>query len=252
MSVEIDRYGSELQKKLAQLAEANAEALDQAADLCAKALANKKIIHIYDTGHIISHELITRTGGLVAYAHLSFDGHLDNRNLWRANNLGETPTPEQTLSSERALINWLFGQRTLQADDVLVIGSVSGVGIRLIELAIQARARGLHIIAVTGPEFSRQIASKHPSGKHLYDVADVVLNNAAEYGDSFFSIPGIEKKLCPISGISAAVLMWSLTVGIVERLVAMGLSPSIYESVNQPNGPALVMEIERAYQEKGL
>jgi uncharacterized phosphosugar-binding protein len=80
MSLEIDRYFSSLQAKIVQLAQANAEALDQAADLCASALANKKIIHIYDTGHIISHELINRTGGLVAYTHLSFDGVLDNRN----------------------------------------------------------------------------------------------------------------------------------------------------------------------------
>ncbi len=252
MSQEIDRYISSLQAKISQLAQANAAALDEAADLCANALKNKKIIHFYDTGHIISHELINRTGGLVAYTHLSFDGMLDNRNLWRAKNLGATPTPEEALKTEQALIEWLFGQRTLQAGDVLLIGSVSGVGMRLIELALQARERGLHVIAVTGPTFSRELTSKHPSGKHLFEVADVVLNNLAEYGDSFFSIPGIERKLCPISGISATVLMWSLTAGIIERLAAAGLHPSIYESVNRPNGPALVQEIETAYQEKGL
>jgi uncharacterized phosphosugar-binding protein len=252
MSTEITHYFDALKIKIDQLSAGNASALDRAADLCANALANKQVVHIYDTGHIISHELICRTGGLVAYAHLSFDGMLDNRNLWRANNLGKSPTAEQALKTEQSLIDWLFGQRTLQANDVLIIGSVSGVGLRLVELAIQARARGLRVIAVTGAAFSGQLSSKHPSGKRLYEVADVVLDNMAEYGDSFFTIPGVERKLCPISGVAATLLMWSLTAGIVERLVGMGLQPSIYESVNQPDGPANVQKIEAAYQEKGI
>ena len=252
MSAEVARYIQELQGKIDQLAKENMPALDQAADLCAEALASKNVIHIYDTGHLISHELINRTGGLVAYAALSFDGMLDNRNLWRAQNLGNPPTLEVACKTEQALIDWLFGQRTLQKGDVLIIGSVSGVGMRLIELALQAKARGLSVVAVTGPKFSSQLASKHPSGKHLYEVADIVLDNIAEYGDSFFSIPGCDRKVAPISGISAATLMWCLTVGIVERLVVRGLQPSIYESVNQPNGPASVEAIESNYKEQGI
>jgi uncharacterized phosphosugar-binding protein len=252
MSTAMLNYLDSIKTKIDALAAANLAALEQAASLCAQALARKQVIHIYDTGHIISHELINRTGGLVAYAQLSFDGALDNRNLWRAKNSGPGPTPDQALQTERALIEWLFGQRTLQAQDVLIIGSVSGVGLRLVELALQARERGLGVIAVTGPAFSSRLPSKHPSGMRLYETADVVLDNLAEYGDSFFRVPGIERKLCPISGVSAALLMWSLTVGTVERLAGMGLQPSIYESVNQPNGPALVQQVEARYQEQGL
>lgn len=250
MSAEIERYVTTLQLKIGALSLANGAALDQAADLCAEALASRQVIHIYDTGHIISHELINRTGGLVAYAHLSFKGRLENRNVWRDAQPGASP--EQVLAAERGLIEWLFGQGTLQKDDVIIIGSVSGIGLRLVELALQASARGLRVIAVTAPRFSSELVSKHPSGRRLYEVAEVVLDNFAEYGDSFFSIPGIDPKLCPLSGISATVLMWSLTVGIVERLAARGLQPSIYESVNGPNGPAEVEQIERQYAQKGL
>jgi hypothetical protein len=37
----------------------------------------------------------------------------------------------------------------------------------------------------------------------------------------------------------------------VERLVAIGLEPSIYTSVHLPDGPAAVAEIENAYRQKG-
>lgn len=252
MSAQIERYAATLKDKIDDVVKVNADALDRAAELCAAALAVRQVIHIYDTGHIISHELINRTGGLVAYTHLSFNGALENRNLWRSHQRPAPATPEEALRTERALIEWVFGQGTLQSGDILVIGSVSGVGMRLVELALQAQARGLKVIAVTSTRFSGQLDTKHPSGKHLFEVADVVLDNLAEYGDSFFTIPGIGRKVAPLSGLSATVLMWSLTVGIVERLAAQGLEPSIYESVNLPDGPASVTRIEAAYEKEGL
>ncbi len=252
MSTEILRYIHRLQEKIDRLSQGNSQALDEAAVCCAEALIAKKIIHIYDTGHIISHEMIVRTGGLAAFSHLSFDGVLENRNLWRAKDNSENPpSPENALNTERALIEWLFGQRTLQRGDVLILGSVSGLGLRLVELAIQSRARGLRVIAVTGVGFSSQLATKHPSGKRLYEVADIVLDNQADYGDAFFAIPGVEKKICPSSGLAATVLMWSLTVGIVEQLGQRRIQPSIYESVNLPNGPALVDAVEARYKQEG-
>jgi uncharacterized phosphosugar-binding protein len=252
MSEQMEQYVTLLQEKLNQLYHGNQAALERAAEVCADAVAAKKVIHIYDTGHIISHEMIMRTGGLVAYSHLSFDGSLDNRNIWREKNLRELhPTPQQALESERSLLDWLFSQRTLQAGDVLIIGSVSGLGTRLVELAEQARARGLFVIAITGVDFSSQLSSKHPSGKRLYEAVDLVLDNQSDYGDSFFTIPGVERKICPSSGLAATTLMWTLTVGIVEKLVARGLQPSIFESVNLPNGPAQVETTEASYREKG-
>jgi uncharacterized phosphosugar-binding protein len=252
MSSAIPQYISAMQQKIGALAEGNAAALEQAAAVCAEALAAKKVIHIHDTGHIISHEMITRTGGLVAYAHLSFDGSLENRNLWRQANPGAAPSAQQALAREQAIIEWLFAQRSLQAGDVLIIGSVSGLGMRLVELAEQARQRGLTVIAVTSVGFSSQLKSKHPSGKRLYEAADIVLDNQSEYGDSFFTVPGVAKKICPSSGIAATVLMWSLTAAIVENLAARGLQPSIYESVNLPDGPARVEQVEAEYQQKGF
>jgi uncharacterized phosphosugar-binding protein len=252
MSTKILHYISNLQEKINQLASGNIEALDKAAEICAEALATKKVIHIYDTGHIISHEMIKRAGGLAAYSHLSFDGSLDNPNLWREKNLDTSLSPEDILETEHALIKWLFGQRTLQRGDVLIIGSVSGLGMRLVELALEAQAHGMHVIAMTSVGYSSQLVSKHPSGKHLYEVAEIILDNQADYGDAFFSIPGIDCKICPSSGITAAVLMWSLTVGIVERLIIRGLQPSIYESVNLPDGPALVEKVEKEYQKRGI
>jgi uncharacterized phosphosugar-binding protein len=251
MSAAIDGYLVALRDRLAELGRDEATALDAAADACARALMNKHVIHLHDTGHLISHEMIARTGGLVAYTPFIYGGALDNMNLHRAANNGSNGSLEERLAAERALLEWVFAQGTLHAGDVLIIGSVSGTGWRLVELALTARARGITVIALTAPAHSGRIPAQHPSGKRLFEVADIVLDNHAQYGDSFFEIQGFDTRVAAISGIAAATLMWALTVGIVERLVEQGVEPSVYTSVNLPGGPAAVESVEARYRELG-
>jgi uncharacterized phosphosugar-binding protein len=251
MSDAIAGYFTALNERLAALQCDEAAALDAAADACARALAERHVIHLHDTGHLISHEMIARTGGLVAYTPFTYGGTLDNANLYRSTQNGSSGSLDERLAAERALLQWVFAQGTLQAGDVLIVGSVSGTGWRLVELALQAKERGLTVVALTAPAHSARLAPQHPSGKRLFEVADIVLDNHARYGDSFFEVEGFETKVAAISGIAAAVLMWALTVGIVERLVARGLEPSVYTSVNLPDGPAAVERVEARYRELG-
>jgi uncharacterized phosphosugar-binding protein len=244
-------YFSALKERLAELQCDEAAALDAAAEACARALAGKQVIHLHDTGHLISHEMIARTGGLVAYTPFTYAGALDNHNLYRAAHDGASGSLEERLAAERALLEWVFAQGTLRAGDVLIIGSVSGTGWRLVELALQAQARGLTVIALTAPAHSGRLEAQHPSGKRLFEVADIVLDNHARYGDSFVEIEGFDTRVAAISGIAAATLMWALTVGIVDRLVAQGIEPSVYTSVNLPGGPAAVERVEARYRELG-
>lgn len=251
MSDAIARYFADLGERLAELGRDEAAALDVAADVCARALAGKHVIHLHDTGHIVSHEMVRRTGGLVVYTPFTYGGALDNPNLYRAGQNGASGSLDKRLAAERALLEWVFAQATLQPGDVLIIGSVSGAGWRLIELALQAKERGLTVIAITAPAHSGRLAPQHPCGKRLFEVADIVLDNHAQYGDSFFEIDGFETKVAAISGLAAAALMWALTVGVVERLVAQGIEPSVYTSINLPDGPAAVERIEARYRELG-
>lgn len=250
MSQGISGYLAALGARLAELS-AEETALDAAADACAEALMARHVIHLRDTGHLISHEMISRTGGLVAYTPLTYGGSVQNANLHRAARNESAISPDEQVQAERALLHWVFAQGTLRSGDVLIIGSVSGTGWRLIELALAARDHGITVVALTSPVHSGRLPSTHPSGKRLFEVADIVLNNHAPYGDAFFEIDGFDTKVGPFSGIAAATLMWALTVGIVERLVAHGIDPSVYTSINLPGGPAAVEHIESRYRELG-
>ena len=61
----IEQYFNALQAKIAEIA-AQPEPIQQAAKICADALEKGGVIHIFDSGHMVSSELIHRAGGLAA------------------------------------------------------------------------------------------------------------------------------------------------------------------------------------------
>lgn len=242
------RYFDELQTRFAGLAERQHDAIMSAARIGARALGEQRPLHIHDTGHLVNHELIARTGGLVAYTALNFGADLDRENEWVSDSRSPAGSSEE---SARALIEWLFLQGTIVAGDVLFLSSVSGTNVLVVELARQARSRGVSVIALTGREFSAGLTAAHSSGTRLFENADVVLDEEVPRGDAFLELSGLENAVVPWSGVAAAALMWAVTAQIVELSVAEGQIPSVYTSVNLPGGPEAYARTRARYRELG-
>ena len=241
----IDTYFQKMRAQLDALA-ANTAPIQQAAAVCADALSNGGAIHVFDSGHLISHELINRAGGLVAMSRLAFSMPVEDT----VKNRPDAPLPAgNTLSF--GYIAHVFSTGQLRPGDVLFIGSVSGKTPNVIELALQGKAHGLHVIAVTALAYSSRLQSEHPSGKHLFEAADLVLDNGAPYGDALLPVEGLEYAICPASGVSAAMVMWAVVAGIVEEMLARGLKPTVYASVNRPDGWKALAEVEAEARRKG-
>lgn len=232
----IETYFQTLQARIAEIA-ADPQPIQQAAQTCADCLAAGGAIHIFDSGHMISSELIHRAGGLAAFSALSFGLTVNNPVRTRSNQ-----PSKDTLSY--AYIEHIFETDQLRPGDVLFVGSVSGKTANVVELALQARAHGLTVIAVTALAFSSRLESEHPSGKHLYEAADQVLDNHAPYGDAMLEVEGLDYPVCPASGLGAATVLWAVVAGIIEEMLARGLKPTVYPSVNRPDGRGLLMQIE--------
>lgn len=239
----INKYFDLLKIKIDEIA-ADTEPMQKAAELCVEALTQGCAIHIFDSGHLVSHELIRRAGGLVALNRLAFNLNVDNLVRARADE-----SPAETLSY--GYIKHIFDTNQLRKGDVLFAGSVSGKSANVVELAQQARAHGLTVIAVTAMAYSPKLESKHPSGLHLYESADLVLDNHATYGDAMLEVDGLDYPIFPMSGIGATAVLWGVVAGIIEGLLARGLKPTVYPSVNRPNGAALVAQVESEVLDKG-
>ena len=241
----IEQYFEALQAKIAEIA-AHPEPIQKAAKVCADALEKGGVIHIFDSGHMVSSELIHRAGGLAALSGLSFKLEIDNLVRTRA----EAP-PDKSPGLSFKYIKHVFETDQLRPGDVLFIGSVSGKTPNVIELALQARAHGLTVIGLTSFAYSSRLEAMHPSGKRLYEVADLALDNRAPYGDAMLEVEGLDHKICPASGMGAAAIMWAIMAGLAEEMLARGLKPSVFPSINRPDGWELLNQIYKDALEKG-
>lgn len=240
----IKDYFDTISAKIKEIKKTESENIAHIAEICAHSIESGGVIHIHDTGHMLTSELMGRAGGLVGMTPFSFGMNVNNPNSFRdkqgnsANLIAET-------------ISLALKRGNVRAGDVLFIGSVSGKSEQVVELAIQAGAMGVTTVAITAIAYSSKLESQHPSGKRLYEVCELVLDNHAPYGDAMISVEGLDAGICPASGIAAACIMWAISAGIVEHLLANGITPTVYKSVNAPGGPEDVKARQERYKEKG-
>ena len=222
---------------------ANADALDAASKLIVEALEAGGIVHAFGTGHseAFAMEIAGRAGGLIptnriALRDVVLDGKRDASILAGA-----------TLERDSSIVTELLDGLSLHPADVFIIASNSGVNGSIVEMAIGAKQRGHRVIAVTSLEHTNAVTPKHPSGKRLSEVADVVVDNLAPYGDTTMTI-GDEIGVGAVSSITAAFIAQALTITVANLLIEAGEIPPIYISANIPGGDEHNHALEDRYR----
>ena len=85
----------------------------------------------------------------------------------------------------------LLDSYPITSHDVLLIVSNSGRNALPVEMAIEARERGIATIAITSLEHSRAVGARHASGLRLFEACDVVIDNCGVAGDAALELDGI-------------------------------------------------------------
>ncbi len=222
-------------------------AIDHAADLVVQSLSNGGIIYCYEIGHANQHDFLNRAGGLAAVQSFNFSFTVTN------------PTPEvlknrpggSELDRDLEVVRLAVKTSNLRARDVLLLGSVSGKNRVPVELGIVCQEIGVKVIAFTSMVYTAQVESLHPSGKKLCDVADVVIDNGAPYGDAACEIPGLSVSALPVSGVGAIVAGWMLWEAVIEKMIAAGTPPTVFQSFNRAGGPEFYQQMKDQYEKRG-
>jgi uncharacterized phosphosugar-binding protein len=213
---------------LDRLASTQAEAIERASRLCADAIASGGLVHLFGTGHsrIPVEEMFPRYGsypGFHPIVELSMTYHTE---VVGANG------QRQAMFIERVegLAEVILANFELRPNDVMMVFSASGLTAVPIEVAREARARGVAVIAVTSREQSLASEPQHSSGTRLLDNADVVLDLCTPPADALISIDGLTTPVGPGSTLAAVALVNEVKVRTAELLVERGAMPPVLTS----------------------
>lgn len=232
MSQLFPAFSDEVRRRLDAIDRSAADgALDPAIDILSSSLRRGGVVHAFGTGHseAFAMEIAGRAGGFIPTHQIA----LRDLVLLGSRELAEMGRPE--FERDHTVADELYELYDIRDEDAFVIASNSGANGSTVGLALRAQAEGLPVIAVTSLEHSGAVETKHPSGKRLFEVADVVIDNLAPYGDATLEISdGL--RAGAVSSITAAYIAQLLTLGTADRLRSDGALPPMYISANIPGG----------------
>ena len=235
----------EAETRLERLADdAENGALDPAIDLLVASLRAGGVIQAFGTGHseAFAMEIAGRAGGLIPTNRIALRDIVLH---------GERTAEVLTGSLEREpwVVDELMAVSPVTENDVFVIASNSGVNGSIVGVALWAKEHGHKVIAVTSLEHTARVEPKHPSGKRLSEIADVVIDNLAPYGDSTLQVTDTISAGA-ISSITAAFIAQLLTLGVARTLAEAGEVPPMYISANIPGGDEHNSALEARYLDR--
>jgi uncharacterized phosphosugar-binding protein len=226
---------------LERVVQTQGEAIHRAASIFADAIERGGVVHAYGTGHsnAFAMELANRAGGLVPMH------RIDTVDLilagWPAE---EVLNPEFEL--DPAIGPALYGCYQIESNDVFIIASNSGVNPSIVGMALHVKEHNHPLVAVTSLEHTRQVPSLDSSGKKLYELADVVIDNCGPLGDALLELPG-GGKACSISSLTGALIGQMLTAETIGIHLTRGHQPPILISANVPGGRAAGEKVRQQY-----
>jgi uncharacterized phosphosugar-binding protein len=219
-----ERYVDGLQMVLERIKREQAAKIKQAGQIVAEALTAGGVIHTFGTGHshLIADEAFFRAGGLAAINPI-----LDERLIFLKGAL------ESTLAErESGLARELIELEQVRPEDAAILISNSGRNAVPVEMALEMKARDVKVIAITNLEQSRASMARHASGKRLYELADVAIDNCVPSGDALLALPGLDGRVGPASTVAGSAIINSIMVEAVHELLQRGEPVPLLPSAN--------------------
>jgi uncharacterized phosphosugar-binding protein len=243
----VTSMAEETTSRIERIAEhARSGGLDDAIALIVDCVAKGGVVQAFGTGHsqAFAMEIAGRAGGLIPTARVTLGDLVAVLGQDRS-----VLANGSTLEREPTVVDDLWQVTDPAPEDVFLIASNSGVNGSIVGFALKAKENGHAVIAVTSLEHTARVTPKHPSGKRLSEIADVVIDNLAPYGDATLTLTG-DVPVGAVSSMTAAFIAQLLTIGAAERLAAAGGAPPIYLSANIPGGDEHNHRLEDQYGDR--
>jgi uncharacterized phosphosugar-binding protein len=219
----------------------------KAAEVMADSIEAGRWVHTFGCGHatIPIEEMYPRIGGFVGFhpmieLPLSFFTHITGEMgvhqfvfLERVEGYGVEIMKGYNFDTKDTM--WLF--------------SHSGINNVNIDIALEAKKKGMKVIAYGSVEGAKGKQTRHSSGKTIFDIADLVVDTCAPVEDASVVLKNHQDKIGPVSTMAFVTTVWMTVTTVAEILADRGVKLYIHPSHNVPGDTTAKQRLDEALAE---
>lgn len=232
---------------MSQIEDTQMENIDKAAKLMADAIESGRWVHTFGCGHatLPIEEMYPRIGGFVGFHPL-----VELPLTFFTNITGQMGV-HQFLFLERVegygveiMKGYNFDKR-----DVMWLFSHSGINNVNIDIALEAKKRGMKVIVFGSASNASDRKTRHSSGKNIFELADIVVDTCAPIEDASVPLKNHVDKIGPVSTMAFITCVWMTVTNAAEILAERGVKLYIHPSHNAPGAGDSKARLDEALAE---
>lgn len=226
-------YLGVIQRILAEIQSHEMKAIKAAARLMASSIRKKGRVYTFGSGHSVIPVLDTfpRYGSFIGFFPL-----YDPRLMW-SNVIGPGGARELLwLERQEGYIKVFLQGYPLEKCDVMLIFSHGGLNAAPIDMALEARDRGLKVVTVSSHANAKIGKRSHSSGLILSEFADVAIDNHVPPEDALVDVGQLE-RVAAGSTVAAVSIAMALVAETAAVLAKTGQVPPTFVSPNVKGVP---------------
>ncbi|HYJ39124.1 MAG TPA: sugar isomerase domain-containing protein, partial [Chitinophagaceae bacterium] len=197
-----------------KIEETQMESIQKAAEVMAGSIAGGRWVHMFGCGHatLPIEEIYPRIGGFVGFHPMI-----------------ELPLSFFTrITGEMGVHQFVFLERVegygieimkgynFDSHDTMWLFSHSGINNVNIDIAIEARKKGMKVIAYGSAAAAKGKKTRHSSGQTIFDVADIVVDTCAPLEDASVVLKNHQDKIGPVSTMAFVTAVWMTVTTVAE------------------------------------
>lgn len=223
-----DKYYERISEVLGKIHSTQGSNLRRAAEAMAASIVRNNRVYLFGSGHSVIPvmDVFPRYGSYVGFFPL-----YDPRLMWH-NVVGPGGARELLwLERTEGYASVFLQSYPLKAGDCMLVFSHGGLNAAPIEVALEAKKKGLTVISVSSLANREAATPTHSSGKALPDVADIAIDNCVPPEDALVDI-GRREKVAAGSTMAAVFIAMSLVAETGSLLAAGGVPLTTFVSPN--------------------
>ena len=223
------------------------ENIRKAAELMAASIECGRWVHTFGCGHatIPIEEMYPRIGGFVGFHPMI-----------------ELPLTFFTrITGEMGVHQFVFLERVegygveimkgynFDTRDTMWLFSHSGINNVNIDIAIEARKKGMKVVVFGSAAEATGKKTRHSYGKNIFELADVVVDSCAPLADASVDLKNHQDKIGPVSTMAFVTCVWMTVTTVAEILAEKGVKLYIHPSHNVSGDDTAKVRLEEALAE---